>query len=467
MSKKTIFISGNFYILHPGIIRFIDYSAKLGDHLIIGIFNNSINDYNFTLHDRIDALNKLNIKKEIIIINDNLDSIILDIKPDIIVKGNEYRNKKNIEEDLINQYGGKLIFSSGSSFSSSSLFDIIQKTDISIDKANDYCNRHLIDKLKVKDVVSKFRDLNILVIGDLIIDEYIDCSAIGMSREDPSVVFAEKDKKNFIGGAGIVSLHAASLGANVSYIYIKGNDNWNDYANKAFKNYNVKTYSVDDDRPTVHKKRYICENKTLFKLNTFDDRFIDQNIENQIIKIFSTIKKDIDLVIFSDFNYGLLTQSLIDSIILMSHENNIKVVSDCQSSSQNGNIGKYKNTFLSTPTEYEARYSMNNFDKGIESVMESFVKFTNVNHLIMKLGKEGCLISSYDPKKNRLLSDQLPALNSNPIDISGAGDSLFITCSMSLALGENIWTSAFLGSVAAGIQVSRLGNIPLKIEDFE
>ena len=77
---------------------------------------------------------------------------------------------------------------------------------------------------KIVEYINKFSNLNILVIGDTIIDEYITCDAIGMSQEDPTIVVTPISNKKFIGGAAIVASHAKTLGANVSYISVLGDD---------------------------------------------------------------------------------------------------------------------------------------------------------------------------------------------------------------------------------------------------
>jgi bifunctional ADP-heptose synthase (sugar kinase/adenylyltransferase) len=85
-------------------------------------------------------------------------------------------------------------------------------------------------------------------------------------------------------------------------------------------------------------------------------------------------------------------------------------------------------------------------------------------YIFTTLGSEGIVI--YNSIKNELLTDNIQALNTNAKDVSGAGDSLLTCSSMAKVVGANIWESAYLGSIAAAIQVSRLGNIPIKKEEL-
>ena len=122
-------------------------------------------------------------------------------------------------------------------------------------------------------------------------------------------------------------------------------------------------------------------------------------------------------------------------------------------------ILKYKNINLITPTEHEARVSLKNKDDGIVVLSEQLRKLSGVQNILLKLGVDGVLIHAGDNKNFE--TDQIPALNSNAIDTAGAGDSLLIVSSLSLACSASIWEASLLGSYAASIQVSRVGNIPI------
>ena len=85
---------------------------------------------------------------------------------------------------------------------------------------------------------------------------------------------------------------------------------------------------------------------------------------------------------------------------------------------------------------------------------------------MLKLGEEGVIIHANGDDSNDFLTDKIEALNPNPVDVSGAGDSMLIMASMVLSMGGSIWEAALLGSLAAGVQVGRLGNQPLKIDEI-
>ena len=120
---------------------------------------------------------------------------------------------------------------------------------------------------------------------------------------------------------------------------------------------------------------------------------------------------------------------------------------------------------LITPTEHEARTSLRNYDDGLVVLAEKLQKKSGSKNIILKLGPEGILIH-IDKPKNISKTDRIPALNKSPIDVAGAGDSMLITSSMATAVGADPWISACLGSVAAGIQISKLGNVAIKPEEI-
>ena len=90
------------------------------------------------------------------------------------------------------------------------------------------------------------------------------------------------------------------------------------------------------------------------------------------------------------------------------------------------------------------------------------IKITKAKHIVLKMGSEGILIHLPKKIENEMDTDKISALNTSPVDVSGAGDSMLVATSMALSLKLSIWEAALLGSIAAAIQVSRVGNIPIK-----
>ena len=173
-----------------------------------------------------------------------------------------------------------------------------------------------------------------------------------------------------------------------------------------------------------------------------------------------------DLLVFSDFNYGCLPQPLVEQIISMARNKGVMLAADSQSSSQVGDISRFSGMNLITPTEREARISTRNREDGLVILAEQLRQQASAQNILLKLGEEGLLIHAGNGKADDWLTDRVDALNSSPKDVAGAGDSLLITSAMTLASGGNIWEAACLGSLAAAVQVGRVGNTPLLVKEL-
>jgi rfaE bifunctional protein kinase chain/domain len=473
MKKKISFVSGHFNVVHPGHLRLFRFAKEYSEYLIVGVESDEVAGEAAHLPQdiRIEGLQANIWVDEVVLINKSVSQTINELKPDLVIKGKEFESKLNIEEEIINKYGGKLVFSSGETlFSSLDLLrkEFFEKNANSIEIPIKYLQRHNITKSNVTKTVKNFSKLNICVIGDLIIDEYITCQPLGMSQEEPTIVVTPIDEVKFIGGAGIVAAHAASLGANVDFISVVGNDNSKEFSTKKLTEFKVNhKLFIDESRPTTLKQRYRCSGKSMLRVSYLHQNPISIDLQNQI---FNSVKNSIekyDLIVFSDFNYGALPQNLVDNIIRLAKEKKTLIVADSQSSSQVGDISRFKGMYLLTPTEREANLAIKNQDSGIVILAENLRKQSGSKNILLKLGAEGVLIHAEDDNdNNKWLNDQLPALNNSPKDVSGAGDSLLITSSMAICTGADIWEAAYLGSLAAAIQVSRVGNTPLELSEL-
>jgi rfaE bifunctional protein kinase chain/domain len=473
MNKIKVFVSGHFNILHNGHIRLLQFAKECGDYLIVAVESDILagDAAHINENHRYEGVKFNNLVDEVILAKEPVIDLLKKIKPNIVVKGKEYELLYNPEKAIIESYGGKLLFSSGETIFSS--LDLINKEFTNkggkqeIIFPNEYINRHNIDKLRLNNIINQFKSLEICVIGDLIIDEYITCQALGMSQEDPTIVISPIDSRKFVGGAGIVAAHASGLGSNVHFISVVGADDTRNFAEKKLKDYGVQCYFFEDkNRPTTLKQRYRCSGKSMLRVSHLHQNAI--NIELQD-KIFEQVEKIIDkvkLLVFSDFNYGCLPQALVDRIIVLTKKHKIFLTADSQSSSQIGDISRFKNMDFITPTETEARISIRNKDDGLIILAEKLKQLSNPKSILLKLGQDGLLIHTSINDKSDWQTDKIDALNPSPKDVSGAGDSLLITSSMTIACGGNIWEASLIGSIAASIQVGRIGNIPLKIDDL-
>lgn len=469
---KTVFVSGSFNVLHPGHLRLLRFAKESGDRLIVAVQSDLMAGSAAHVHEhlRLEGVQSVNWVDEAFILNEPLQVVIARLRPDIVVKGKEHELRLNSELSVLEQYGGKLLFSSGEIIFSS--LDLINREFQNLDSRwisfpHDYCLRHQIENKRLVDLLSGFRRLNVCVVGDLIVDEYITCQALGMSQEEPTIVVTPVDSTRFIGGAAIVAAHAAGLGASVQFISVAGNDLARDFASERLTQAGVSALLIEDSsRPTTLKQRYRSKGKSLLRVSHMHQAAISQILQRQVFMAVEKVMVDADLLVFSDFNYGCLPQSLVEEIVCLANKCGVMLAADSQSSSQVGDISRFRGMDMLTPTEREARISTRNREDGLVILAEQLRQQACARNILLKLGEEGLLIHAGDDVGGKWLTDRVEALNVAPKDVAGAGDSLLITSAMALAGGGNIWEAACLGSLAAALQVGRVGNTPLRIEEL-
>lgn len=468
--KRIVFVSGNFNTVHPGHLRLLRFASECGDFLVVGVNDN----HAATLVDealRLDGIKSIGFVNYAFILRDSSEALIQQLMPTVVVKGKEHETHFNPEQSAVESYGGKLLFSSGEMrFSSMDLLkrEILESNLSCIVRPTDFPVRHGFTMADLRSTVSLFKGFRVMVLGDLVVDEYITCDALGMSQEDPTLVVTPIQSEKFIGGAAIVAAHARTLGADVRYFTVAGKDASASFAREKLQEYGVASDVLEDDsRPTTLKQRYRASGKTLLRVSHLRQHDISQQIARAYVAAVKAALAQSDLVIFSDFNYGCLPQPLVEEIVDACRRRKILMVADSQSSSQMGDVSRFKGMMLLTPTEREARLAVHDFKSGLVVLAEKLRQKSRAKHIVMTLGSEGLLAHAAAKSDDERLTDQLPAFNSSPKDTAGAGDSLLTCCSLAMATGADIWQSIYLGSIAAACQVSRVGNIPLSPREME
>ena len=465
MKHGTVFVSGTFNVLHPGHLRLLKFARESGEKLVVGVLSDRIAGVAAHVPQelRLDSVKMNGLVDDAFIIEDSVIDVILKLKPALVVKGKEHRTHENSEQKAVDSYGGKLLFSSGDVVFSS--LDLIRR-EMGIQEPKaislpiDFMLRRGVTNSSLLSLLAKMEKVKVVVVGDTIADEYISCDPLGMSEEDPTIVVTPISTKTFIGGAAIVAAHASSLGAQVQFFSVVGDDKTADFCREELTKFGVKhDLLVDDSRPTTLKQRFRSHAKTLLRVSHLAQRSIDESLQRDLIIKVTKACEDSDLLIFSDFNYGCLPQAVVDQIIAVAVKNKIKIVADSQSSSQIGDISRFKNTDLLTPTEREARLALRNTEDGLVVIAEMICEATNGKAAILKLGEQGILIRFRNT--DGWETDQIPALNSAPQDVAGAGDCMLVASSLALTVGANLWEAGLLGSLAAAIQVGRVGNTPI------
>lgn len=468
LGKRIVFVSGNFNIVHPGHLRLLQFAADCGDFLVVGVTSDKLPAVTIPAAMRLEGVTAIGIVDFAFALDERPEAFIARLEPEVVVKGKEYENRHNPERATVESYGGKLLFGSGEvRFSSLDLLqrELLEVNFSSIRKPLDFPQRHGFVFENLVGVVQKFTGLRVVVVGDLIVDEYINCDPLGMSQEDPTIVVTPIRSDRFIGGAGIVAAHARGLGAKVCYVGVTGDDTSAAFAEETLARFRVDSnFIVDESRPTTLKQRYRANGKTLLRVSHLKQHDISRELAERMFEIVSGALDQCDLLVFSDFNYGCLPQALVEKIAARCREKKIMMVADSQASSQISDVSRFRGMQLLTPTEHEARLAVRDYTSGLVVLAERLREQSAAQQLFITLGSEGLLI--YAHEQGEMQTDQLPALNTSPKDVSGAGDSLLTCASMALAVGADVWRAAYLGGIAAACQVSRVGNVPLSADEL-
>ncbi|MCG2586662.1 PfkB family carbohydrate kinase [Massilia sp. TS11] len=469
--KKTVLVSGNFNVLHPGHLRLLRFAKECGDRLVVAVQSDKLAGQGAHVPEqlRLEGVQAIGQVDEAFLTDGPIGELVARLKPDVVVKGKEHESKFNPELAVLQGYGGRLIFSSGeSAFSSLDLLnkEVHPEQLNSISLPHDYLKRHRIGHARLRELIQGFARARVLVVGDIIVDEYITCDPLGMSREDPTIVVTPVSTARFVGGAGIVAAHAAGMGAQAHFITVTGADATRDYVERELGEMNVKfDLLVDDSRPTSLKQRYRCQGKSMLRVSHLHQGAIATPLQHKLLGLVEDALAHADVLVFSDFNYGCLPQPVVDEITRMAKARGVLLCADSQSSSQVGDISRYIGMDVLTPTEHEARLATRNRDDGLVVLAETLRRKADARNVLLKMGEEGMLVHVGDPDYN-WLTDRISALNIAPRDVAGAGDSLLIASALTLAAGGDIWEAAVLGSLAAAVQVGRVGNVPIQADEL-
>ena len=334
-----VLVAGHFNILHPGHIRLFKFARTLESKLIVAVESDRLAGPAAHISEdlRLEGVGNCSLVDDAFIWDEPVTVLIERLRPSVVVKGKEFESKFNAEAELLKSYGGRLIFSSGEmQFSSVDLInhEFTAQSEHTISLPRDFMDRHDITADSLSKLVNSFSRVNVLTIGDIIIDDYINCEPLGMSQEDPTLVVTPVAKNRFVGGAGIVAADHG-LGAKSRLISVVGEDSAGEFCSSELERLGVNSCSQDLSRPTTIK-RFRSHGKTLLRVSHLQQGTVSVELQTAMIKSAMTALTECNVLIFSDFNYGVLPQTVVEKLIEMAIENKAMIVADGQSSSQLG-----------------------------------------------------------------------------------------------------------------------------------
>jgi rfaE bifunctional protein kinase chain/domain/rfaE bifunctional protein nucleotidyltransferase chain/domain len=480
--KTVVQCHGCFDIVHPGHIQYLQFAKSQGDILIVSVSAdpqvNKGADRPLIPDDlRAASLAALECV-DLVYVNPHPTAVeLLDqLAPDIYVKGREYQNNHDprflAERDTVTARGGRVVFSSGDViYSSSALIGSLSTTPFNDEKLRRYLSQYDLTGANLLRLTNQFRSQKIVVVGDYILDRYHFCEPASVAAESPMMSLRQLKSEDYDGGAGVVALHLAGLGASPTLVTALADDEESTIVQARLKRRGVELSAIHPRKELPLKRRYLADLTKVLKIDEGGSNTLDSQAEEALADRIMRAADAASAVIFADFGYGLISATLLERLMPALRKRVRIITADV--SGLRSNLLCFKNVDLLCPTEREVRETLHDFSTGINNVVYSLLAQTGAKQALITLGKQGLLVfDQCRPRKadesweRKLRSEYLPALATHAIDPLGCGDALLATATLALAAGGSVHAAAYLGSVAAAFEAGKIGNCPITTEDL-
>lgn len=473
-SRKVIMCHGIFDVVHPGHVRHLAYAKSKADILVASITTDKHVDkgiYRPHVPEQLRALNLAAFEMvDYVIVDEEAKPLknLQRIQPNYFAKGFEYTSgglppSTQEEMDVINGYGGELIFTPGDVVFSSSKFIQLAPPNIKLEKLLSLMSIEGISFDDLRLAVNAMKGYRVHVIGDTIVDSYTRTTLIGGQTKTPTISVYYQGRDNYIGGAGIVSQHLRAAGAEVIFSTVLGDDNFKNFVIEGLTAAGIKCSPIiDSSRPTTNKNVVIADGYRLLKIDTLDNHMISDNV---LEKLVENIKmSQVDAVVFSDFRHGIFNRVTIPRLVDVIPAEAYKVA-DSQVASRWGNITEFKNFDLITPNEREARFALADQDSTVGRLASALEEKTKYRMMIMKLGERGSFTVLDETHKCKSSFFSIDSFANHVVDAVGAGDALLAYATLSLLSKGSEVIASILGAMAAACECEMDGNIPVNSGD--
>jgi D-beta-D-heptose 7-phosphate kinase/D-beta-D-heptose 1-phosphate adenosyltransferase len=349
-----------------------------------------------------------------------------------------------------------------------------------------------MDRKTVESLFSHIGDIRCLVIGDLMLDEYLWGKAERISPEAPVQVVDVQREELRLGGAGNVVNNLAALGVRVSVCSVVGEDENGWALLKAFNRHDIAIDAIfrDPSRTTSRKTRVVAAHQQIVRIDRETREPLAAGIEEQICSWIAANVAQFNVVLLSDYHKGVLTQRVIESAINAAQPNAIPVLVDPKGT----DFARYRGVTLLTPNRKEAEVAsgipirdLESLERAATVIMES----AGLEHLLITRSEEGMsLFSRTKPAASysageaggeegatqayneirrgapddanelirlKMTSLHIPTVAREVFDVSGAGDTVLASLAVGVAAGLGMNEAARLANIAAGIAVGKLG----------
>jgi rfaE bifunctional protein kinase chain/domain len=309
----------------------------------------------------------------------------------------------------------------------------------------------------------RFKKIKVAVIGDVMLDTYWWGHVDRISPEAPVPVVSFDKREHRIGGAANVALNAASLGAEVSIFSVIGNDDDGVLLQALISEFNIDASRLlkSDVRITTNKMRIISRNQQMMRLDAETTKDLSAIEENKLIK---TVKKYIEqqqpaVIIFEDYNKGILTKKVIDRITALCKKNAVLISVD----PKRKNFLAYKHADIFKPNLKEVKEGLNLVSEEIhlpvlKNIHDELTKKLHHQISLITLSEKGVFYQ--DGKQARILGSHIR----NVADVSGAGDTVIAVASLVYAATKDVQLMAEVANIAGGLVCEEVGTVAIDKE---
>ena len=466
--KRVVLCHGTFDLMHTGHIRYLQRARKEGDVLLVTVTGDAYVNKGpgrpvFNEQLRAESLAALACV-DFVAINYAVSAVeaLHEIRPNIYAKGSDYRSHGDdvtgnivLEQEAVEAHGGRLFYTDEITFSSSNLLN--SHFDIFSPQVKEFLKnlRECWPENEVRQMIASLADMKVLVVGDAIIDQYHYTSHLGQTGKGSFLAVQHQSEEQFAGGAIAVANHVAGFARNVTLVAGLGAvDSHEPFIREKLLSNVEPVFFTFADAPTVTKRRFVDGDMAkLFEVYFYKENAVSGEVEKRICQWLTAQIDTYDVVIVPDFGNGFITPAMIE---IFSAKAKFLAVNTQINSGNRGYhvIHRYPRADFVSLNEPELRLAAHNRNDPLEAVTTRVGEHVQVKQLAVTRGINGVMM--YD-RSNKAFHN-IPALATRVIDRIGAGDAFLSLAGLCAAKGLDAQIAAFIGSVAAAIDVQIVCN---------
>lgn len=466
--KVVVHCHGVFDLLHIGHIRYFKQARGMGDMLIVTITPDKYVDKGphrpaFTESLRLEAIASVYCV-DYVALNEwpTAEETLRLVRPDIYVKGSEFKGistdmtgKMGLEEKVIREIGAKLAFTEDIVFSSTHLINTyfsIYPKDVS-EYLELFRKRHNLDE--IQDAIDNMSSLKVLVVGDVIIDEYVYCDAIGISSKDPVLAVKYQSEDRFAGGVLAVANHVANFADSVELITVLGSESDYEQFIRSHLNPRVTPRFFTAEGVRTVSKRRLLEGYSLNKLievYVMDQRELAGDVSDAICSVLRERLREFDVVLAADFGHGAISRPIID--VLCKEALFLAVNTQANAGNRGFNpVTCYSRADYACIAEHEIRLETRDAQGELRPMVERVRDQLGAGYMTVTRGRGGCVVSTAASEYVAV-----PAFAGKVVDRVGAGDAFLAVTALAASQGVPPEVLGFIGNIAGAEAVEIIGN---------